>query len=316
MNTSSFPESSSQNSSSPKKQKSLLREYTEAFLVAFLVAFFLRAFVVQAFVIPSGSMIPTLLVGDHLFVSMSSYGIRLPFTKKWVAHFDTPKRGDVVVFIYPGAERHTDSWEEKFGVGFFRPIGIAFDAVWKLLKLDEEDYIKRVIGLPGDRVVFKDRTLYINDEIMTTYPAMPPEDHSSQSLISMTPDASTPQTDRFQLLPYFQMNMARLGLPPDFRYWWDFDYLVENLNSVPHWVQYMKEHRDQQYPGSEFEITVPEGKIFVMGDNRDNSSDSRFWGFVPMENLKGKAMFIWLSTNDYSDSLLPVRWERFGRWVR
>jgi signal peptidase I len=194
------------------KGKSVVREYAEAIVIAIVLALFIRTFVVQAFKIPSGSMKPTLLVGDHILVNKFIYGIKLPFTDKILISLSQPERGDVVVFKFP---------------------------------LDtQKDYIKRVIGLPGDRVELVGKQLLINGR--------PTEDpHASYSMSG---------------------NMRMFG-----------------------------------------PVTVPAGHLFVMGDNRDESSDSRVWGFVPRSYLKGKAFLIYWSWDRKS---YGVRWNRLADIVR
>ncbi len=183
------------------KKKSVFREYAEAAIIAVILALFIRTFVVQAFKIPSGSMIPTLLVGDHILVNKFIYGVKIPFINKTVIPVGSPKRDDVIVFIYPVDK--------------------------------SKDFIKRVIGLPGDELKLVGRKIYIND--------IPYEDK------------------------YGQYNES-----------------YANFRETP----FLHQGRP---------ITVPEGSLFVMGDNRDNSHDSRFWGFVPIESVKGKALIIYWS---------------------
>jgi signal peptidase I len=212
------------------KKKGGVREYAEALFSALLIAFFIRSFAVEAFKIPSGSMIPTLLVGDHIFVNKFIYGLRLPFTKIKLLNLETPKRGEAIVFIYP---------------------------------LDEsKDFIKRVVGLPGDKIRLDGNEIYINGA---------------------------------------KLERKELGVENG------FEEETENLGGRNHLVQYL----DRTAFGKR-EITVPPDHLFMMGDNRDNSSDSREWGFVPIENVKGKAMFIWLSI-DYDNT--TIRWNRFGKWI-
>jgi signal peptidase I len=194
------------------KRKSVVREYAEAIIIAIVLALFIRTFVIQAFKIPSGSMKPTLLVGDHILVNKFIYGIKLPFTDKILISLNEPEKGDVVVFKFP---------------------------------LDtKKDYIKRVIGLPGDRVELVDKQLLINGR--------PTED----------PQAS-----------YSMSGSMRMYGP----------------------------------------VTVPADHLFVMGDNRDESSDSRVWGFVPRPYLKGKAFLIYWSWDRKS---YGVRWDRLADIVR
>ena len=196
-----------------KKVKSTFREYTEAILMALLLALFIRTFIVQAFKIPSGSMIPTLQIGDHILVNKLAYGIRLPLWGRYVAHFNQPKRGDVVVFIFP---------EDR-----------------------TKDFIKRVIGTAGDAVEIRDKKIYINGKAVD-------DPHA-----------------------YFE-------------------------GEGPGGIQI----KDDWGPK-----TVPEGHIFVMGDNRDKSYDSRFWGYVKLDEVKGRAFLIYWSW-DGADRW--VRWERLG----
>jgi signal peptidase I len=203
---------------SEKKQKSKVREYTETLIIALLIALFVRAFVVQAFKIPSESMKPTLLVGDHLLVNKFIYGIRIPLTDKKILQFNEPQRGDVIVFIYP--------------------------------KDESKDFIKRVIGLPGDTVEIRDRKIYINDTLI--------EDP------------------------------------------WGF-FNEWNLSA-----------RDNYGPN-----VVPPDSLFVMGDNRNNSDDSRSWGFVPLNNVLGKAFIMYWSWDWGNPSILnKVRWKRIGHLIR
>jgi signal peptidase I len=197
------------------KPKSKLQEYIEAIILAILIAFFIRTFVIQAYKIPSGSMKPTLLIGDHILVSKFNYGIRLPLIRSTLIPVGTPKRGDIVVFIYP---------EDR-----------------------SKDFIKRLIGLPGDKIEIRDKKILLN------------------------------------------------GLP-----WSDAHGVnVDNL-IIPGSVQ----PRDNFGP-----VTVPEGSLFVMGDNRDESYDSRFWGVVPMKDVLGKALIIYWSWNQEDHG---VRWNRIG----
>lgn len=203
------------------KQKSMAREYTEVLVIAVLLALFIRAFVAQAFKIPSGSMEPTLLVGDHILVNKFIYGIRVPFTNNVIVPIGSPKQFDIVVFQYP--------------------------------RNRSVDYIKRVIGLPLQKVQIIDKKIYINDKLLKG--------------------------------PYGYYSDPRIVPGP----------------------------RDNFGP-----VVVPADHYFVMGDNRDNSSDSRFWGFVPTRDLLGEAFVIYWSwrhngllTANPSTSF--VRWNRFGK---
>jgi signal peptidase I len=219
---------------SGRARKSALREYAEAFGVAILLALIIRTFLIQAYKIPSGSMEPTLLVGDHLLVDKLSYGVRVPDSLlglnpfptvipygHYVLEFSPVHRGDVVVFVFP---------------------------------LDRtKDFIKRVIGVGGDVVAVQSGKVFLNGAEM-------PDPHGHYDL---------PMTDRARLSP-----------------------------------------RDNFGP-----VTVPKGKLFMMGDNRDHSYDSRFWGFVDIDAVEGKALVIYWSWDSDGNSWLPVRWRRFGMLI-
>jgi signal peptidase I len=201
---------------SKKKQKSKVREYAETIIIALAIALFVRTFVVQAFKIPSESMKPTLLVGDHILVNKFIYGIRIPLIGKKVFTFSGPRRGDVIVFIFPDDR--------------------------------SKDFIKRVIGLPGDTVEVREREIYINGQ--------------------------------------------RLADP---------------------WGVYVPEGFTKNYGPA----VVPPHALFVMGDNRNNSQDSRFWGFVPLDDVLGKAFVRYWSWDWQSSSLIAkVRWGRIGHLIR
>lgn len=197
-------------------------EYARAFFPVILIVFLLRSFVVEPFRIPSGSMLPSLHIGDFILVNKFAYGLRLPVVNKKVIDIDEPKRGDVVVFRFPG------------------------DA--------STNYIKRVVGLPGDRIVYQDKKLYVNDRLMT-----------------QTPAAS--YTVRQNGEPLYSAMRH-----------------IEKLDGVDHEILISGRPESAQ-PA----YIVPAGHYFVMGDNRDHSNDSRYWGYVPQENLVGKAFLIWFS---------------------
>ena len=247
-----------------KKKKGVVREYVEALLTAVLLAFVIRSFVVEPFKIPSRSMVPTLLVGDHIFVNKFIYGLRIPWTKKWLVHFGAPKRGDVIVFIYPK--------DKKF------------------------DYIKRVVGLPGDHIRFHDGILYVNDTAVTEkdIPVMGIDPHDNRQLLESPAEAA-------EIPPAFKKIPFSHGFE-------EFKIELENLMGYDHFIQ-----RSRLMPNDEeVDVVVPTDHYFVMGDNRDQSADSRVWGFVPRENLKGKAMFIWLSLDDDRGG---IRVKRFGKKI-
>lgn len=212
-------------------------EYTAGFFPVILLVFLLRSFLFEPFRIPSGSMIPTLEVGDLILVNKYEYGIRLPIINRTVVDIGKPKRGDVIVFRYP----HNPN----------------------------EDYIKRIVGLPGDRVEYRNHSLKINGL------AVPVEVQNRYY------EPSKAQT--------FQEYVEKLG-DTSHRIIWTDGEGAQAFAAVP------QTNRDAcVYSDGGVDCTVPEGSYFVMGDNRDNSEDSRFWGFVPDRNIVGHAFFIWMN---------------------
>lgn len=208
------------------KKKSVFREYFEAIVIAIILALFIRTFIVQAFKIPSGSMLPTLLIGDHLLVNKFIYGLRVPVTGQLLVPVKQPGQGDIIVFRFP--------------------------------KDRSIDYIKRVIGTPGDTVELRDKHVFVNGGEIAD-----PHAHLSSSTI--------------------------LG-----------------ANASP---------RDNFGP-----ILVPEGKYFVMGDNRDNSYDSRFWGFVDEKDILGKAFILYWSWDIDKplfsfERISSIRWGRLANLI-
>lgn len=218
-------------------KKSVVREYAEAIVVAMLLAFAIRVFVVQAFKIPSGSMIPTLLIGDHILVSKLSYGVQWPsqckfqlafpplncYASQTIVEFGKPQRGDIIVFRFPEDE--------------------------------EKDFIKRIVGTPGDTVQVKNKVVLINGQ--------PLDDKAFTQRI-------------------------------------DPGIIDGTINP-----------RDNFGP-----VTVPEESYFVMGDNRDQSLDSRFWGYVREKKIRGKAFRIYWSWSGQGSWTEWVRWERFGKAIQ
>ncbi|MEJ2060112.1 MAG: signal peptidase I [Gammaproteobacteria bacterium] len=199
-------------------------DYSRAFFPVLLLVLLLRSFVFEPFRIPSGSMMPTLLVGDFIWVNKYDYGLRLPITSTKILKIGEPHRGDVVVFRFP--------------------------------RDPNTDYIKRIVGLPGDVVTYVHKTLYINGKKMTQTPVGPYADAADNGE----------------------------GV--------DSTEYVENLGGVKHDILLMPSR-----PSLSGEWIVPPHHYFVMGDNRDNSNDSRYWGTVPEQNLVGKAEFIWFNWN-------------------
>jgi signal peptidase I len=220
-------------------------EYGASFFPVILAVFLLRSFLVEPFKIPSGSMIPTLLVGDFILVNKYTYGIRIPVLNKKIVALSTPQRGDVVVFRYP---------------------------------VDPSlDYIKRVVGLPGDKVEYRNKRLTINGQS-----------------VPMRPNGDFLDKEKLYYTPRFVETLGGI----------EHDALVEDEAPpfVPHVLQYPQREKCL-YNSEGFICEVPAGHYFMMGDNRDNSQDSRVWGFVPDENLVGKAFFIWFNFGD---------WKRIG----
>ncbi len=203
-----------------KTRGGVIREYAESIVIAILIALFIRAFIVQAFKIPSGSMEPTLLIGDHLLVNKFIYGIKLPFIDQKVLVYKEPQREDIIVFIFP--------------------------------KDKTKDFIKRVVGVAGDTIEIRQKKIYINGKL------------------------------------------------------WQDSHGVYRDSEVTSLVP-----RDNFGP-----VVVPPGHVMVMGDNRDRSYDSRFWGFVPIDQIKGKALILYWSWDKLSDDLLhKIRYKRIGQLI-
>ena len=198
-----------------KKLKSKVYEYAEAIIIAIFIAIVVRTFIAQAYKIPSRSMLPTLLVGDHLLVNKFIYGVKVPFLRNTIIPVTNPQRGDIVVFIYPNDR--------------------------------SKDFIKRVIGVSGDKIEIKNKIIFINGK---------------------------QYSDAYGIYS---------------------DNITYPASMQP---------RDNFGP-----VTVPKGSLFVMGDNRDESLDSRFWGFVDLKDVEGKAFIIYFSLN-YEEKNL--RWQRLG----
>lgn len=218
-------------------------------VIAFVLV--LRSFLYEPFQIPSGSMMPTLLVGDFILVEKFSYGLRDPVLRKKFVDIGEPERGDVVVFKYPVDTRL--------------------------------DYIKRVVGLPGDTIIYRNKQLQIK-------PACNVVDNC---------------------LPLQTVELKFESVGEEFQNFAPLEKLTEQLGEASHQIYRTtsKSNRSGEYyqqPGTQVdEWLVPEGHYFVMGDNRDNSLDGRFWGFVPEENLVGKAVAIWIS---FEFDRVPSSW--------
>ncbi len=218
-------------------------DMARAFFPVIVVVFLIRSFWIEPFKIPSGSMKPTLLVGDFILVNKYTYGIRLPVLNRKVIEVGKVHRGDVVVFRYP---------------------------------LDpSQDYIKRVVGLPGDKVTYQGKLLTINGQAV---PVQPSGYYTDAEL-------------NFVRLPTFAEKLgttahAMMVVPPE---------PVVNLSQVKQFPY----RENCEYNDDGFTCTVPPGHYFMMGDNRDQSADSRYWGFVPDENIKGRAFLVWMNFGDF-----------------
>lgn len=221
---------------SPEQKPGKIIEYSRSFFPVFFLVLLLRSFLIEPFRIPSGSLEPTLLVGDFLAVNKFSYGFRLPVWDKKVISVSNPKSGEIAVFRWPPNPTY--------------------------------DYIKRVIGVPGDKVAYHNKVLSINGKEM------------KQTFVEYTTDESSGRA------------VAKYR---------------ETLNGVTHDI-YVR----PDVAATDFEVVVPEGSYFMMGDNRDDSADSRYWGFVSDEYLRGKALLVWMSWNN---NLGSIRWSRIGRFI-
>ncbi|PJK09882.1 signal peptidase I [Lysobacteraceae bacterium NML120232] len=208
-------------------------DYSRAFFPILLVILLLRSFIIDHFRVPTGSMIPTIQIGDFIVVNKFAYGLRLPVTHTKIIPMGEPRRGDVVVFTYPGMSAD----DPDAGI----------------------DFVKRVVGLPGDTVRYERGVLSINGEPLHYQNAQP---------VRISGD----------------MGMELPGIR-----------VQETLDQTSYYIQHL------EYNGmADGEFVVPAGHYFVMGDNRDNSLDSRFWGFLPEANLRGKAFLVWMNFKDFS----------------
>ena len=227
----------------------MLVEYSRSFFPVILAVLVLRSFLVEPFRIPSGSMMPTLLVGDFILVNKFTYGIRLPVINKKVIELGEPQRGDVVVFKYP--------------------------------QNPQVDYIKRIVGVPGDKISYRNKVVYVNAE---------PQKQTPIGVYTGTGSGAreTGVFENMESLGDIEHSVLINPMAPD------FGYGCQVLQRGP--------------------ITVPEGHYFAMGDNSDNSNESRCWGLVPEENLVGKAFGIWMSW-DSNQSGFPIAWNRIGNGI-
>jgi len=217
----------------------IIVEYSRSLFPVILIVLILRSFLIEPFRIPSGSMMPTLLDGDFILVNKFTYGVRLPVINKKVFDIGEPHRGDVAVFRYP--------------------------------KDPTVDYIKRVIGLPGDKIVYRNKQLYVNGEMM-------------------------------RLTDFGRYEVSGVGITMA-----GAQMLEEDLQQIKHNILI-----DHDRPVLNMEYTVGDGEYFVMGDNRDNSNDSRFWGTVPEQNLVGRAFMIWMNWDSTNSG---ITWNRIGQSI-
>ncbi len=217
-------------------------EYPKSFFPVILIVFLLRSFLVEPFKIPTGSMVPTLLVGDFILVSKFAYGIRLPLVNKKIIGIGDPHRGDVMVFRFP----------EDPSI----------------------DYIKRVVGVPGDKIVYENKRLSING---VPQPYKQVADYLNR--------------ERVHYSARFEETLGGV------------EHAILQEGDAPAAIPFTRPfpfRENCNYNAEGVRCTVPPGHYFVMGDNRDNSADSRVWGFVPDENIVGKAFFIWFNFNELS----------------
>ncbi len=242
----------------PFAQRSPLHRFWENFkalLSALLFFIVLRTFIIEAYRIPSGSMIPTLLVGDWLFVNKLVYGPHIPFTDKRLPGYSDPEHGDVVVFKSP----------------------TQVDQPWD----PNPTLVKRLVGMPGDTLMMRKGVVYVNGVV------------SKQNFPAATTDQMYDSIDPlFDWQKHVGLTSSRFGSAP------------------------AQPTHDNWGP-----IVVPSAHYFMMGDSRYNSKDSRYWGFVPRENIRGQPMFVYYAYNaDDSDRPLPfitdIRWSRLGHWIR
>ncbi len=233
-----------------KAKDPLLVEYSKSFFPIILVVLILRSFLVEPFRIPSGSMMPTLLVGDFILVNKFAYGIRLPVLNRKVVEIGLPERGDVAVFRYP--------------------------------QNPTVDYIKRVVGVPGDTIGYQNKILFVNGK---------PQQQNPIGIYAGIGSGARETGVQHSLEVLGDVEHEVLVNPRTA----DFGFGCQVLIRGP--------------------ITIPEGHYFAMGDNRDNSNDSRCWGLVPEENLVGKAFAIWMNWDGNSPGF-PVAWDRLGNSIK
>ncbi|QIQ41847.1 MAG: signal peptidase I [Buchnera aphidicola (Microlophium carnosum)] len=253
-------------------------ESIASFFPIFLIIFIIRSFIYEPFQIPSGSMMPTLLIGDFILVEKFSYGIKEPITHKTLIYTKHPKRGDIVVFRHP----------KDYNI----------------------NYIKRVIGLPGDKIKYNlnNKHIYICTDYFNK--------KQCEKKISINYSQSKPSNFTQKIYFLDDKNKTKEEKTYNSLY---FDIVEENINNIKHNILLLNDIKNpkkdyfQQENMPELTWIVPKGEYFMMGDNRDNSLDSRYWGFVPEKNLVGKAIKIWMSF-DKNENEWPtgIRINRIG----
>jgi signal peptidase I len=222
----------------------ILVDYSKSFFPVILIVFLLRSFLVEPFKIPSGSMLPTLLVGDFILVNKYTYGIRLPVADRKIIDVNDPQRGEVMVFHFPDDP--------------------------------SIDYIKRIVGIPGDVVEYRNKQLAINGQPLAY------RENGTFSFETGGLNFVTGIVYQEQLGEREHAAMTIPGIP---------GFIPEQAKDFPN-------RENCTYNEDGFACRVPEGHYFMMGDNRDGSNDSRYWGFVPEGNIVGKAFFIWMNFGD------------------
>ena len=235
-----------------------------SYILAIAVALTIRWAFMEAYVIPSQSMLPSLLIHDHIFVNKSVYGIRIPFSEKWLIEFSKPERGEVIVFKYP------------------RDLGTF--------------YVKRVVGVPGDKIYYENGRLFINDKEMVKTTATEEGPFSYVRDVDLQSGGTMPYESKV-----------------------DFEHYIEEIDGRRFNILLRKGDYMGDFYGP---VYVPPGQLFVMGDNRNRSSDSRVWNFVPYDYVLGRAMFVWLSCEEtlpivtFLCNPFTVRGTRFFHQVR